>query len=143
MLALREGSQGLQGTSTLEHADEIEEFVIISSPYNALIQNHSRVIRRINRKVSEWASLSRLRSFLSQREMKDGIDCLHRDIDAAIMRFHVRTSLGFESPEPTVYIRYISVWDLQEIKSRAPPSALAIKLKSEIYYRKSCRTTTI
>lgn len=54
-----------------------------------------RIVRRIDRKVNEWAALSRLKSFLQQREIKDGIDRLHRDMDAAMMKFNV---LKFCSP---------------------------------------------
>ncbi len=54
------------------------------------------VVERINRKVLEWAALSRLRSFMSQREIKDGIDRLQHDIDAAIGKFNVRFP-GFKS----------------------------------------------
>lgn len=38
----------------------------------------------------EWGSWGKLKSFLQQREIKDGIDKLHRDLDAAIMKFNVR-----------------------------------------------------
>jgi hypothetical protein len=46
-------------------------------------------MQRINRKLKEWGSMSQLRSFLAQREIKDGIDSLNRDIDEANMRFNV------------------------------------------------------
>jgi hypothetical protein len=54
-----------------------------------LIDYDNSVIRRIDRKVKEWASWNRLKSFLQQNEIKDGIDRLHRDIDAAMMKFNV------------------------------------------------------
>ncbi|KAG5645836.1 hypothetical protein DXG03_005177 [Asterophora parasitica] len=76
MLSLRDGSVGLEGTRAIELADEI-----------------TAIVRRIDRKVNEWAALSRLKSFLQQREIKDGIDRLHRDMDAAVMKFNISINL--------------------------------------------------
>ncbi|KAF8163016.1 ras guanine nucleotide exchange factor domain-containing protein [Crassisporium funariophilum] len=76
MVALRDSSRGLEGTKVIELADEIE----------AIISN-------IDRKVKEWSSWSRLKSFLQQREIKDGIDRLHRDIDAAMMKFNMQINM--------------------------------------------------
>jgi len=59
-----------------------------------LIDYDNSVIRRIDRKVKEWASWNRLKSFLQQNEIKDGIDRLHRDIDAVMMKFSVRTFIA-------------------------------------------------
>ncbi|KAF8921531.1 kinase-like domain-containing protein [Mucidula mucida] len=76
MLSLRDSSTGLEGNRAAELIDEV---------------NH--VVERINRKVLEWAALSRLRSFMSQREIKDGIDRLQHDIDAAIGKFNIQLNL--------------------------------------------------
>ncbi|KAF9050727.1 hypothetical protein BDZ89DRAFT_1098758 [Hymenopellis radicata] len=76
MLSLRDSSTGLEGNRAAELIDEV---------------NH--VVERINRKVVEWAALSRLRSFISQREIKDGIDRLQHDIDAAISKFNIQLNL--------------------------------------------------
>lgn len=54
-------------------------------------------MQRIDRKLREWGSMSQLRSFLAQREIKEGIDSLNRDIDEASMRFSVR-----EAQSPSV-----------------------------------------
>ncbi|TFK42874.1 ras guanine nucleotide exchange factor domain-containing protein [Crucibulum laeve] len=72
MNAFCDSSVGLEGTKAIERADEI-----------------TAVIRRVDRKVNEWANLNRLKSFLQQREIKDGIDSLHRDIDGAMMQFQI------------------------------------------------------
>ncbi|KAF5386738.1 hypothetical protein D9615_001785 [Tricholomella constricta] len=76
MLSLRDSSAGLEGTKVIELTDEI-----------------TTIARRIDRKVNEWAALTRLKSFLQQREIKDGIDRLHRDMDAAEMKFNKSTNL--------------------------------------------------
>ncbi|KAG5652945.1 hypothetical protein H0H81_002953 [Sphagnurus paluster] len=76
MLSLRNSSVGLEGTKAVELADEI-----------------TAIVRRIDRKVNEWATLSRLKSFLQQREIKDGIDRLHRDMDAAVMKFNISINM--------------------------------------------------
>jgi son of sevenless-like protein len=59
-------------------------------PCSLVTTEWHRIVRRIDRKVNEWAALSRLKSFLQQREIKDGIDRLHRDMDAAMMKFNVQ-----------------------------------------------------
>ncbi|KAF8906062.1 hypothetical protein CPB84DRAFT_1844704 [Gymnopilus junonius] len=74
MIALRDSSKGLEGTHMIEIADEIE--VIVS---------------HVDRKVREWATWTQLKSFLQQGEIKEGIDRLHRDIDASMMKFHATT----------------------------------------------------
>ncbi|TFK35035.1 hypothetical protein BDQ12DRAFT_668882 [Crucibulum laeve] len=71
--ALCDSSFGLEGTKAIERADEI-----------------TAVVRRVDRKVNEWANLNGLQSFLRQREIKDGINSLHRDIDSAMMRFQIQ-----------------------------------------------------
>ncbi|KAF8061461.1 hypothetical protein FPV67DRAFT_1509075 [Lyophyllum atratum] len=76
MLSLRDRSTGLEGTQAIELADEI-----------------TLIVRRIDRKVNEWVTLSRLKSFLQQREIKDGIDKFHRDMDAAVMKFNISINL--------------------------------------------------
>ncbi|RDB23999.1 Serine/threonine-protein kinase STY17 [Hypsizygus marmoreus] len=76
MVSLRDSSAGLEGSKAVELADEI-----------------TAIVRRIDRKVTEWAALSRLKSFLQQREIKDGIDRLHRDMDAAIMKFNMSINM--------------------------------------------------
>ncbi|KAG6909464.1 hypothetical protein DXG01_000449 [Tephrocybe rancida] len=77
MLSLRDCSVGLEGTKALELSDEI-----------------TAIVRRIDRRVNQWAALSRLKSFLQQDEIKDGIDKLHRDMDTAMMNLNI--SLGLE-----------------------------------------------
>ena len=47
-------------------------------------------MRRIDRKVKEWASWNLLKSVIFQGQIKDGIDKLQRDFDAAVMNFQVR-----------------------------------------------------
>ncbi|KDR73425.1 hypothetical protein GALMADRAFT_124495 [Galerina marginata CBS 339.88] len=76
MVALQDSSKGLEGTKAIEIADEIE-----------VIINH------IYRKVREWSSWSQLKSFLQKKEIKDGIDRLHRDIDAAMMKFNIQMNM--------------------------------------------------
>jgi len=44
---------------------------------------------RIDRKVKKWASWSFPKSVIFQAQIKDGIDKLQRDIDAAMMKFQV------------------------------------------------------
>ena len=91
MVSLRDSSEGLEGSKVVEIADEIEVFVV-SPPYFFifLIQSCS-IIHHISRKVNDWGSWNHLKSLLSQREIKDGIDRLHREIDAAMIKFNVRT----------------------------------------------------
>ena len=48
------------------------------------------IILRMNRQVKEWGSWNRLKSFLQQREIKDGIDRLNRDLNAAMRKYSVR-----------------------------------------------------
>ncbi|KAF8964650.1 ras guanine nucleotide exchange factor domain-containing protein [Flammula alnicola] len=76
MLALRDSSRGLEGSKVQEIADEIESIIV-----------------RIHRKVKEWGSWNQLKSFLQQGEIKDGIDRLHRDIDAAMMKFNIQVNM--------------------------------------------------
>ena len=45
---------------------------------------------RIDRNVKEWASWSLPKSVMFQGNIKDGINKLQRDIDAAMMNFQVR-----------------------------------------------------
>jgi len=75
LVALQE-PKGLDGTMIQDIADELE-----------------LIISRIDRRVKEWGSWSRLKSFLQQREIKDGIDRLHRDIDAAMMKFNIQMKM--------------------------------------------------
>lgn len=88
MVSLRDSSSGLEGHKAIEWADEITASVLLHSA-SAFADGNSSIVSRADRKVNEWAALSRLKSFLQQREIKDGIDSLHRDIDAAMMRFNV------------------------------------------------------
>ncbi|PPQ72493.1 hypothetical protein CVT24_003256 [Panaeolus cyanescens] len=76
LTTLRDHSKGLDHAKVLEITDEMD-FIVLS----------------INRKVLEWGSWGKLKSFLQQREIKDGIDKLHRDLDAAIMKFNIGISL--------------------------------------------------
>lgn len=89
MLALRDGSVGLEGTKAIELADEITASVPSYPSSRVSRDTFLRIIRRIDRKANEWAALSRLKSFLQQGEIKDGIDRLHRDMDSAMMKFNV------------------------------------------------------
>jgi len=90
MVSLRDNSQGLEGTKVLEIADEIEGSVVASvTIVPNLTSSSNSIILRVNRKVKEWGSWNQLKSFLAQGEIKDGIDRLHRDIDAAMMKFNV------------------------------------------------------
>ncbi|CAA7267623.1 unnamed protein product [Cyclocybe aegerita] len=97
MVALQDSSRGLEGSKIVEIADEIEA-----------------IISRINRKVKEWGSWSRLKSFLQQREIKDGIDRLHRDIDAAMMKFSIQ--LGMEMNRGQLQSKAIQARDNAEIR---------------------------
>lgn len=45
---------------------------------------------RVNRNAKEWASWSLPKSVMFQGKIKDGIDKLQRDIDAAMINFQVR-----------------------------------------------------
>jgi len=93
MVALQEGVEGLEGDRALEVADEVEVFVMPNNT-TTLIDYDNSVIRRIDRKVKEWASWNRLKSFLQRNEIKDGIDRLQRDIDAVMVKFSVRTFIA-------------------------------------------------
>jgi len=44
---------------------------------------------RIDKKLKEWGSWSFPKSVIRQGRIKDGIDKLQRDIDAAMMKFQV------------------------------------------------------
>ena len=95
MVSLRDSSRGLEGTKVLEIADEIEASVSQTSHLISQSHTHSNsIIIRVDRKVKEWGSWSQLKSFLSQSEIKDGIDRLYRDIDTAMMKFHVSKLTG-------------------------------------------------
>ncbi|KAK0503022.1 kinase-like domain-containing protein [Armillaria luteobubalina] len=76
MLALRDSSVGLEGQRPSELVDEV-----------------SAIIQRVNRKVNDWAHLNQLRSFFQQGEIKQGIDCLHRDIDMAMQSINMQLGL--------------------------------------------------
>ncbi|KAK0459498.1 uncharacterized protein EV420DRAFT_1763213 [Desarmillaria tabescens] len=76
MVALRDSSAGLEGQTPSELADEV-----------------TAIVQRIHRKVNAWAQLSQLRSFLQQKEIKEGIDRLHRDIDTAVQNFNIQLNL--------------------------------------------------
>ncbi|KAF9036774.1 ras guanine nucleotide exchange factor domain-containing protein [Panaeolus papilionaceus] len=72
------------------------------------------MVQSINRKVMEWGSWGKLKSFLQQREIKDGIDKLHRDLDAAIMKFNIGVSL--EMTHSNVESHLVKARDQNEIK---------------------------
>lgn len=76
MLALRDSSVGLEGQRPSELVDEV-----------------SAIIQRVDRKVNDWAHLNQLRSFFQQGEIKQGIDCLHRDIDMAMQSINMQLGL--------------------------------------------------
>ncbi|KAH9483782.1 Serine/threonine-protein kinase STY17 [Psilocybe cubensis] len=76
MVALRDSSKGLEGSKALEIADEIEIIIL-----------------RIDRKVKEWASWPHVKSFLQQKDIKEGIARLHKDIDAAMMKFSIQMNM--------------------------------------------------
>ncbi|KAF8892698.1 ras guanine nucleotide exchange factor domain-containing protein [Infundibulicybe gibba] len=97
MLSFRDGTAGLEGSKAAELADEV-----------------TFIIQRIDRKVSEWASYSRLKSFLQIGEIKDGIDRLHRDIDAAMMKFNV--SINMELARGHLESKAIQERDKAEIR---------------------------
>ncbi|KAG6833190.1 hypothetical protein H0H87_010252 [Tephrocybe sp. NHM501043] len=97
MLSLRDNSAGLEGTKAMELSDEI-----------------TTIVRRIDRKVSEWAALSRLKSFLQQGEIKDGIDKLHRDMDVAMLNFNI--NLGLELTRGQEESKAIRERDTAEIR---------------------------
>lgn len=40
-------------------------------------------------KAQNWANLSRVKSFLNQGDIKDGLDKLYKDIDIYMAQFHV------------------------------------------------------
>jgi son of sevenless-like protein len=96
MVSLRDSSQGLEETKVLQIADEIELSVVTSvATCPNLTSSLNSIISRVHRKVKEWGSWNQLRSFLAQGEIKDGIDRLHRDIDAAMMKFSVNHLLFY------------------------------------------------
>ncbi|KAL0947206.1 hypothetical protein HGRIS_013323 [Hohenbuehelia grisea] len=76
LLTLQDSSAGLEGTRTIEFADQVE--AIISS---------------INRRLSVWSNFSRSRSLLAQTEIREGIDRFNRDIDMAIVAFNINTNM--------------------------------------------------
>jgi len=39
--------------------------------------------------MQEWAAWNRLRSFLQQGDIKDGVDRMNRELDYCMMRFNV------------------------------------------------------
>ncbi|KAG6861734.1 hypothetical protein C0995_012738 [Termitomyces sp. Mi166 len=75
MLSIRDNLSRLEEFKGVELTDEI-----------------TAIVRRIDRRVNEWAALNRLYSFLRQGDIKDGIDSLHRDMN--VMRFNI--GLGAE-----------------------------------------------
>lgn len=95
MIALRDSSRGLEGSKALEIADEIEMWVVCLCISPNMMLTYSRIIIHIDRKVKEWASWPHVKSFLQQKEIKDGIARLHKDIDGAMMKFSVSSHLLF------------------------------------------------
>ncbi|KAF9533346.1 hypothetical protein CPB83DRAFT_845111 [Crepidotus variabilis] len=75
-VALQESLQGIEGSRASMIADELDP-----------------IIHRMHRKVADWATWGQLKSFLQQREIKDGIERLNRDLDAAMMKFHVQSHM--------------------------------------------------
>jgi hypothetical protein len=51
------------------------------------------MIELIHNRVQSWAELSRVRSFIQQNEMKQGIETFYREIDLCSKRFDVRITL--------------------------------------------------
>ncbi len=47
------------------------------------------MLGRINRHMMEWGAWNRLRSFLQQGDIKDGVDRLNRELDYCMIRFNV------------------------------------------------------
>ncbi|KAK0210526.1 kinase-like domain-containing protein [Desarmillaria ectypa] len=97
MLALRDSSVGLEGQRPSELVDEV-----------------TAIVRRIHRKVNDWAQLSQLRSFFQQSEIKEGIDRLHRDIDTAMQNFNIQ--LGLQLARGQLETRAIQERDKAEIR---------------------------
>lgn len=97
MLALRDSSVGLEGQKPSELVDEV-----------------SAIVQRVHRKVNDWAQLNQLRSFFQQSEIKQGIDCLHRDIDMAIQNINIQ--LGLHLARGQLETRAIQERDKAEIR---------------------------
>ncbi|KII88779.1 hypothetical protein PLICRDRAFT_42015 [Plicaturopsis crispa FD-325 SS-3] len=76
LVALRESSTGMGSTEALRAADEVES-----------------TIRTIHRRMQNWSTLSRVKSFVKQSEIKEGIDASYRAIDACAMQFNVSVSM--------------------------------------------------
>lgn len=78
-----------------------------------------RIMQRIDRKLKEWGSMNQLRSFLAQREIKDGIDSLNRDIDEASMKFNVCPA---QSPSELLFMACVPTdYDEHGNRSRTNP----------------------
>ncbi|KAK0228319.1 ras guanine nucleotide exchange factor domain-containing protein [Armillaria fumosa] len=97
MLALRDSSVGLEGQRPSELVDEV-----------------SAIIQRVHRKVDDWAHLNQLRSFFQQSEIKQGIGCLHRDIDMAMQNINIQ--LGLHLARGQLETRAIQERDKAEIR---------------------------
>lgn len=91
MVALRDSSVGLEGQRPSELVDEVAAYVVPFLHFYRL-PNSISIVQRTHRKVTEWAQLSQLRSFFQQSEIKQGIDRLHREIDAAMQNINVHDS---------------------------------------------------
>ncbi|KAF4576870.1 hypothetical protein EYR36_000532 [Pleurotus pulmonarius] len=76
LLALRDGTNGLEGNEITELIDEVDG-----------------IIERIDARLMRWSQLSHLKSFLQQSEIKLGIEKSQRDIDMVMMKFSAQTSL--------------------------------------------------
>ncbi|KAF9496004.1 hypothetical protein BDN71DRAFT_1446698 [Pleurotus eryngii] len=76
LLALRDGTNGLEGNEITELIDEVDS-----------------IIERIDTRLVRWSQLSHLKSFLQQSEIKLGIEKSQRDIDMVMMKFSAQTSL--------------------------------------------------
>ncbi len=86
---LQESTRNLEGTFITEIADELDRYAFFTLPYYIYHIMCCSLLGRINRQMMEWATWNRLRSFLQQGDIKDGVDRLSRELDYCMMRFNV------------------------------------------------------
>uniref|UniRef100_A0A8H8CMT1 Uncharacterized protein n=1 Tax=Psilocybe cubensis TaxID=181762 RepID=A0A8H8CMT1_PSICU len=76
MKALVDGSQGIEGAVISDVVEEVEG-----------------IVSQFERSLGEWASWNRLRSILRQREIRDRIYQLHRNMEEAVSKLHINLDM--------------------------------------------------
>ena len=90
LIAYREKYTGLEGTEVMAEVDEIARFAFSGSPsFFSLMTLIYSIIERALRKAQSWSTMSRIRSFVCQSEIKNGLEQLYRDIETCAQQFSV------------------------------------------------------